>query len=436
MKKAALVLAIASAAALRAAPAAPSPAAPRPISGDSPLPAGCSHAGAAIDSEVEPMVAVNPTDPGNMIAVWQQDRFFGGGARADVAAYTTDGGATWTRVVPGALSDCSDGGPFPRSTDPWVAFGPDGRAYFLIESHTGTVAPLVYGPAALLVVTSVDGGATWSAPAPVVADAGGTFSDKGSITADPYQAGRAYVAWLRFPGDAGFFSRTDDGGRTWLPPVPLPLVGQGHVIAVLPDRTLVMVANAGGGTIQAIRSSDGGLTWSLPATVGDGRSRNPNAAGIRDFNLPSIAVGPDGVLYVAWEDDLAIALGRSTDRGRVWSVARVTATDVLAFTPTVAVTSDGVVGVMYHDLRGWERRGDPLDTDVWLTASPGGLGPWTEQHLSGPFDMVNAPETSTGLFVGDYAGLGVAGTLLVPVFARPVSKTRVLTDVLAGVVDP
>lgn len=57
-------------------------------------------------------------------------------------------------MVPAALSDCSDGGPFPSSTDPWVAFGPDGRAYFLIESHTGAVAPFVYGPAALLVVTS------------------------------------------------------------------------------------------------------------------------------------------------------------------------------------------------------------------------------------------------------------------------------------------
>lgn len=70
VKKAALLLAIASTAALRPAPAAPSPAAPRPISGDSPLPAGCSHAGAAIDSEVEPMVAVNPIDPDNIIAVW------------------------------------------------------------------------------------------------------------------------------------------------------------------------------------------------------------------------------------------------------------------------------------------------------------------------------------------------------------------------------
>src|SRR4029450_10726167 len=47
--------------------------------------AGCDVSGQPgvnfLNSEVEPWVEVNPTDPNNVIAVWQQDRWSNGGAR-------------------------------------------------------------------------------------------------------------------------------------------------------------------------------------------------------------------------------------------------------------------------------------------------------------------------------------------------------------------
>src|SRR4030095_9742092 len=74
------------------------------VSGPSPF-AGCT-VGAAPGSvlypnaEEEPWVDVNPTNPNNLIAVWQQDRWSDGGARGLVTAVTHNGGSTWTETYP------------------------------------------------------------------------------------------------------------------------------------------------------------------------------------------------------------------------------------------------------------------------------------------------------------------------------------------------
>ena len=106
-------------------------------SGPSPLLPGCS-AGAAPgadpgrlypDTEVEPFVAVDPTDPDNLIGVFQQDRWSNGGARGLVASSSTDGGDSWTESF-AAFSECSGGDPvYDRASDPWVTFDTEGNAY-------------------------------------------------------------------------------------------------------------------------------------------------------------------------------------------------------------------------------------------------------------------------------------------------------------------
>ena len=65
------------------------------------------------NSEVEPFVAVNPTDPSNIIGVYQQDRYADGASKGTVAAVSHDGGATWTQVPVPTLTRCT-GGPFDR----------------------------------------------------------------------------------------------------------------------------------------------------------------------------------------------------------------------------------------------------------------------------------------------------------------------------------
>ncbi len=66
------------------------------VSGASPF-AGCTaDAGQPgivyVNSEVEPWIDVNPTNPNNLVGIWQQDRWDNGGARGLVAGRSVDGG--------------------------------------------------------------------------------------------------------------------------------------------------------------------------------------------------------------------------------------------------------------------------------------------------------------------------------------------------------
>src|SRR5205823_11005001 len=114
-----------------AAQAAPAVIGLMPISSRTPFPAdACGVPGErSPDTEGEPSLAVNPRDPRNLIAVWQQDRFtIDGGALSDVVGVSKDGGRTWRQVLVPGISRCT-GGTDERASDPTVSFGPDGRAY-------------------------------------------------------------------------------------------------------------------------------------------------------------------------------------------------------------------------------------------------------------------------------------------------------------------
>jgi hypothetical protein len=74
------------------------------------------------DAEEEPWVDANPTNPLNLIAVWQQDRWSDGGAKGLVTGVSHNGGATWTRTFP-HFSRCAggtaaNGGAYDRASDP------------------------------------------------------------------------------------------------------------------------------------------------------------------------------------------------------------------------------------------------------------------------------------------------------------------------------
>ena len=75
----------------------------------------------------------NPNNSLNMIAAWHQDRWSTGGGQSVGAAYSFDGGATWTEVII-PFTRCSGGdgsaaGAFERASDPWISFSPDGTAH-------------------------------------------------------------------------------------------------------------------------------------------------------------------------------------------------------------------------------------------------------------------------------------------------------------------
>jgi hypothetical protein len=165
------------------------------------------------NSEVEPWIAVNPTNRSNIVGIWQADRWSNGGARGHVVGVSMDGGTNWRQVVVPKVTVCSGSGTpetprnYERTTDPWLSFGPDGTLYQLSLSFNDIAPP--FRPHedeqpggdfdhALLASKSTNGGLTWSDPEVVIRDLdANAFNDKQSITADPTHADNVYAVWDR-----------------------------------------------------------------------------------------------------------------------------------------------------------------------------------------------------------------------------------------------
>jgi hypothetical protein len=400
--------------------------------------------------EVEPSVAVDPTNPAHLVGAWQQDRWSTGGANGIGTAVSFDGGATWTPSTPHfgrcAGGDAANGGDYERATDPWVAFAADGTAFqsaLVFDANTPRNA--------MVASRSSDGGLTWNEPTVLHTDNDpDVFNDKDSMTADPTDPGRVYVVWDRLTGTTRptqpigtgptWFARTTDG--VWEPARPIfdPGIDAqtiGNVIAVLPDGTLVNAfdlitkasSNSPVNTLAVIRSTDKGQTWSEPTTIATMR-----AVGVQDPSnnvfvrtgtvLPEIAADrASGALYIVWQNAVVgatldgIALVTSLDGGVSWSPAAYIngAPDAAAFTPMVAVAGDGTVGVTYYDLRD-ARRTDTNTFRVtpWLATSHDGGHTWSDEALSEPFDLRPA-RLVDAYFLGDYQGLVVSDGTFLPV---------------------
>lgn len=422
------------------------------VSASSPFVPGCDGVPAVgvayLHAEVEPYMAANPADLRNLVGAWQQDRWSNGGAQGIVAAASFDGGMTWTQqAMP--FSRCGggnagNGGNFARASDPWVSVSPDGTVHLMALVFNGqTFQP--GSSSAMVASRSSDGGLSWGPTIALINDGANFFNDKNTITADPTDSRFVYAVWDRLTttnSGPTYFARSSNGGVSWEaarsiydPGVDSQTIG--NVIAVLPDGTLIALFTqldgiSGTGitaSLRVIRSLDKGATWSAPITVAQMFSvgtRDPyTSASVRDGAiLGQIAAGADGTLAVVWQDarfgDFThddIALSVSSDGGLSWSApAQVNpALDVPAFTPTVSVGADGTLAVSYYDLRNNTDDGfGELPADHWLARSRSGAA-WSETHVSGPFDMVNAPNAG-GFFLGDYQALVATGELLIPFF--------------------
>jgi hypothetical protein len=414
------------------------------------------------NTAVEPHLVANPFNPLNLIAVWQQDRWSNGGAQGLILASSINGGSNWT-LTSAPFSRCTGGGlgnlgNYARASDPWLTASPNGWVYALSLSFTGTtLAP--GSSSAMLVARSADFGVTWQLPHALIQDNTLFFNDKGSITADPINSSYVYAVWDRLTSPTAgptWFALTADGGSTWKTARSIYDPGPtnqtiGNQIVVLPGDVLLNVFTeidtANGTTtssVRVIRSIDNGTSWSAPTTISDlqavGTSNPANKAPVRDgSDIVSVSgEAGTGTVYVAWQDSRfsmgkhdGIALVHSTDGGQTWSTpVQVNAEPaVQAFTPTVNVRADGVIAVTYFDLRNNSAPSDThLYADCWMVTSTDGGVTFSEQHLSGSFDLENAPD-SEGLFLGDYQALVStgSGTAFLPFYAQPALGSVVQT---------
>lgn len=424
-----------------------------------------------LNAETEPQVAVNPTNPENIVGQWHQDRWSNGGARGIAGAFTTNGGASWTDVtVP--YSNCVLGGlPYERASDDWVSFGPDGTAYSSAIPFDGSTTRSGLG-----VAVSHDGGQTWVRQQTIQVNPNAqVFSDKNSTTADPIHPGVAYTVWdnLISPTDnpddrihaAAFtgpavLSKTTDFGVTWSPVQTfIDTMNRqqtiGNIVVVDPrtgalfDFTdLILPPNTpkqgtlSNSVVAFVKSTDGGATWTQPKVIA-----SFNALGVIDPNtgqrarvgdgLEEVAIDPaSGRLYVVWESstnfdkninqaaggsDNEVLLSSSADGGATWSApsAIVGPSTLPIFTPTVAVNANGTVAVTYYDSKDLSATNTttwPIEYFVTYSGDAGATF-GAPQQIAGPFDLKSAP-VARGFFLGDYEGLQSTGSGFVALFVK------------------
>ena len=450
-------------------------------SADTPVAPGCSGGGAGAgtlyaNAEVEPFAAINPANPQHLLGTWQQDRWSNGGARAVQSAVSFDGGQSWARTLH-PMSRCGGAAPgsvgdFERVSDPWIDIGADGTVHMMALAFNAG-ALLAGSRSAMLVSRSLDGGRTFAAPQVLASDAADFFNDKNTLTVDTQDARYVYAVWDRLDAAGNgptMLARSVNAGASWEPVraiySPTSAAGAGGVqtvsqtvsqtignrIIVLPAgpqrgllvNAFVQIDSSGASTartVRVIRSADKGSTWGPPITVAEHRAVGAvdpaNNAPIRDGSIiPAVAVAADGTLWLAWQDARfsggqrdAIALSKSTDAGLTWSPPTAANRDlqVAAFTPTLSVRADGLVGLMHFDLRPNTADASTLFAAAWLLTSQGGVA-WVETPVWPQFDLAGAPQAG-GFFLGDYQGLVSAGADFLPLLAMSSVDLNNRTDI-------
>jgi hypothetical protein len=174
---------------------------------------------------------------------------------------------------------------------------------WLVSSLTLLEAGGVHGNA-VVTSRSRDGGFNWDPP---VTTATGGDLDKNWIVCDntstsPYY-GHCYTQWDDHGnGNRLQMSTSTDGGVTWSAPATNNTGVIGGQPVVRPDGTVIVpIANANETAIGAFSSTNGGASWSAVTTIATIRHHGV-AGSLREGPLPTAEIDGAGTVYVAWAD--------------------------------------------------------------------------------------------------------------------------------------
>jgi hypothetical protein len=427
------------------------------------------------DTEIEPSIAVNPTNPKDVISVFQLNRIADGGDATNGFATSLDGGKRWASgALPGLTTYPGQGGVFERASDAVVAFGPDGTAYanslvFDWNKNEGLRSGIA-------VNVSKDGGRSWSPPVFLQDDMVGGLNDKNWIVVDQSDApghhkGRVYVVWDRVvPVLYDYCDHDCDVLANWLPDfqtIPglvFPGQGLGAYPVVGKDGGLHIVMNALSGGVPVPTGPDevdlappggyelvdlaapaaGATPWPAPLVfqppVDIASNQGAGIPAQRAGGLPSAAVDPgSGTIYVTWEDSRYrtdgtndAVISRSFDNGITWTAPQrinpgSTTDHVDHYSVAVGIGDGGTIHVAYRQRD--ESGQGPLYTDVIDTTyqeSFDGGSTWTaplkvDKVASSPWYDAFSRD---GSFEGDYNQVASAGgnTYVVRCQGAPASK--------------
>ncbi|HMU44051.1 MAG TPA: exo-alpha-sialidase [Ignavibacteriaceae bacterium] len=346
---------------------------------------------------------------------------------------TTDGGATWH-----GSDTCKTTPVTGHGGDPAPAIGPDGRFYmtFLDGGFNGLKAAYsTNGGTSWSSVTTIITGGQDKNHTVVDNRPGSPFNGRVYASWSRFTAASPPIA----------ISYSTNGGVSWSSAQNINTPPSGHYSqgvngAIGPNGEVYMVwqnpissGNFTGDQMGFGKSTDGGVTWSVNNNIYD-------CNGIRGFlfntsirvnDFPWMGVDTTSGIRSGWiyvvhaEKNLApagsdpdIIMHRSTDGGTTWSAGIRVNQDAPnngaeQYMPALVVGRDGSVNVVYYDARNLTND----SASVYVARSVDGGDSWTEFEVS---DHHFKPKSIPGLaggYQGDYIGITETNGKLYPYWA-------------------
>ncbi len=318
------------------------------------------------DAANEPSIAIDPTDPDIIVIGWRQFDTVASNFRQAGWAYSHDGGQTWT--FPGVLE------PGVFRSDPVLNFDADGNIYYnSLHTNFGDVWRCD-------IFKSTDGGVSWSK---AMFAFGG---DKCWMAIDRTGGighGNIYEAWntagnVYFPST---FSRSTDGGLSWLEPIEIPNRPVFGTVEVGPDGELYVAGvpnssftftfwvlnSTNAQDPQAFPTFDQVVQVDMGGALVIGEAPNPAGLMGQVWAATDHSEGPSrGNVYVLcsvdplgnpfFNDPMDVKFIRSTNGGQTWSPPVRVNDDPIdneawQWFGTMSVAPNGRIDVIWNDTR-------------------------------------------------------------------------------------
>lgn len=363
-----------------------------------------------------------------------------GWGSADVGFSTsTNGGVTWKYGNLPGLTVNYKSGTYGAAADPSVAYDAK-HGQWLIST-----LPLVglSGSSRFIgdvAVSRSPDGLKWGNPINIDAthldDKNWTVCD--NTPTSPFY-GNCYTEWDQAFGTGDvLMSVSSDGGQTWGPGLASSdhAGGLGGEPVVQPNGTVIVPFEGGG--IDVFSSTDGGVSWGKSQAIASINSHFV-AGGMRNPNLPSVAIDGAGKVFVVWSDcrfrsgcpSNDIVMSSSSD-GKTWSA--VTRIPIDATTSTVDHFIPGIgadpatsgatahLTIVYYYYPTAKCTSSTCNLDVGFVTSSDGGATWTAgQKIAGPMKLAWLPNSDNGAMVADYIGVSYVNGNPFGIFA--VAKT-------------
>jgi hypothetical protein len=380
--------------------------------------ANISNDGPADNGDNEVDIAINPTNPQNLIAAWND---YGPGQSCGLG-YSTNGGHTWRTswlrgVTPEGGNPSFDYG----AGDPSVGFLNDGTAVLSCAAWGSSRSQ----PSAIFSSRSTDGGRTWEAVQQLTfGQSLGHLQDHNMLTIDRY-GNRALVAYSVWNGyrARSYALISSDGGHTYQGPYEIAADYRANAV----DRFDVSLAGGPDGTVYATSGIWQYVNeWNEQAVVVSqmrpGETRFTRSVKVRDlvpapYTLPgeswrtsmqaSIGVESDGTVDLMTGDfvtgNLDIYLARSSDHGGSFpSQVNLTNDSNDQVMPWLSIAPSGRIDTIFYDYS----RATGLMDAVYGQVPPHG-STMTRTVIQTGIDGDAQPPRGPGHtpFMGDYLGV-------------------------------